>query len=253
MPASSSTPTTTSAGWSMPSADLGDARRHAHLLHHRRQRRLRRGDHERRVQRDGQLQRDGRPRDAGVHARARSTTSEVRSPTTTTRSGGRTRWTRRCQWTKQVASHWGGTRNGTIVHWPAGIDGGGEVRSQFPHVIDVAPTILEAAGLPGPAHGERGDSSRRWRATSMLYSFNERGEPGAATICSTSRCSQPGHLPPGLEAVTRHRIPWEMHGADACVRRRRLGALRRQQRLEPGQESCSRPARRSWPNSSGSC
>ena len=52
------------------------------------------------------------------------------------------------QWTKQVASHWGGTRNGTIVHWPNGIKAKGEVRSQFHHVIDVAPTVLEAAGLP---------------------------------------------------------------------------------------------------------
>ena len=54
------------------------------------------------------------------------------------------------QWTKQVASHWGGTRNGTIVHWPNGIKAKGEIRSQFHHVIDVAPTILEAAGLPEP-------------------------------------------------------------------------------------------------------
>ena len=54
------------------------------------------------------------------------------------------------QWTKQVASHFGGTRNGTIVHWPKGIKAKGEIRSQFHHVIDVAPTILEAAGLPQP-------------------------------------------------------------------------------------------------------
>ena len=52
------------------------------------------------------------------------------------------------QWTKQVASHWGGTRNGTIIHWPKGILAKGEMRWQFHHVIDVAPTILEAAGLP---------------------------------------------------------------------------------------------------------
>src|SRR5436305_213649 len=52
------------------------------------------------------------------------------------------------QWTKQVASHWGGTRNGTIVHWPNGIDAEGEMRWQFHHVIDVAPTILAAAPLP---------------------------------------------------------------------------------------------------------
>jgi arylsulfatase A-like enzyme len=54
------------------------------------------------------------------------------------------------QWTKQIASHWGGTRNGTIVHWPKGIQAKGEVRAQFHHVIDVAPTVLDAAGLPQP-------------------------------------------------------------------------------------------------------
>src|SRR5437588_5633632 len=54
------------------------------------------------------------------------------------------------QWTKQVASHFGGTPHGTIVHWPKGIKARGEVRSQFFHVIDVAPTVLEVAGLPEP-------------------------------------------------------------------------------------------------------
>ncbi|MBO0096235.1 sulfatase-like hydrolase/transferase, partial [Listeria monocytogenes] len=54
------------------------------------------------------------------------------------------------QWTKQVASHCGGTRNGTIVHWPNGFSARGEVRTQFSHVIDVAPTVLESAGLPHP-------------------------------------------------------------------------------------------------------
>ena len=59
------------------------------------------------------------------------------------------------QWTKQVASHWGGTRNGTIVHWPNGIKAKGEVRSQFCHVIDVAPTVLEVAGLPEPSNRQQ--------------------------------------------------------------------------------------------------
>src|SRR5271168_2408519 len=54
------------------------------------------------------------------------------------------------QWTKQVASHWGGTRNGLVVRWPRGIKGKGESRAQFHHVIDVAPTLLEVAGLPEP-------------------------------------------------------------------------------------------------------
>jgi arylsulfatase A-like enzyme len=53
-------------------------------------------------------------------------------------------------WTKQVASNYGGTNNGLIVHWPGGIKAKNEVRSQFHHVIDLAPTILEASGLPEP-------------------------------------------------------------------------------------------------------
>ena len=81
---------------------------------------------------------------------SRWTSSAHRTPTTTTRSAGPGRWTPRFQWTKQVASHWGGTRNRTIVHWPSGIEQPGGLRSQFTHVIDVAPTILEAAGLPEP-------------------------------------------------------------------------------------------------------
>ena len=55
------------------------------------------------------------------------------------------------QWTKQVASHFGGTRNGTIVHWPNGFEAKGEIRNQFHHVIDVAATMLQVAGLPEPA------------------------------------------------------------------------------------------------------
>ena len=54
------------------------------------------------------------------------------------------------KWTKQVASHFGGTRNPMVVHWPNGIKAKGEIRSQFHHVIDVVPTILEAAKIPEP-------------------------------------------------------------------------------------------------------
>ena len=68
------------------------------------------------------------------------------------------------QWTKQVASHWGGTRNGTIVHWPAGIEATGEMRHQFHHVIDIAPTVLEAAGLPAADDRQRRRSRSRSRA-----------------------------------------------------------------------------------------
>jgi hypothetical protein len=76
------------------------------------------------------------------------------------------------QWTKQIASHWGGTRNGTIVHWPKGIEARGEVRSQFHHVIDVAPTVLQAAGLPQPTF-VNGVQQHPIEGVSMVYSFND--------------------------------------------------------------------------------
>ncbi len=83
------------------------------------------------------------------------------------------------QWTKQVASHWGGTRNGTIVHWPAGIEGAGGLRTQFAHCIDVAPTILEAAGLPEPTM-VNGVQQSPMEGTSMLYTFTGSGCRGAS-------------------------------------------------------------------------
>ncbi len=80
------------------------------------------------------------------------------------------------QWTKQVASHWGGTRNGTIVHWPNGFADKGATRDQFHHVIDVAPTILEAAGLPDPTM-VNGVQQSPMEGTSMVYSFNDAAAP----------------------------------------------------------------------------
>jgi arylsulfatase len=91
------------------------------------------------------------------------------------------------QWTKQVASHWGGTRNGTIVHWPRGFTARGEIRSQFHHVIDVAPTVLEAAGIPQPTVVD-GVSQRPIEGVSMAYSFGDGSEADRRRP-STSRCS----------------------------------------------------------------
>ncbi len=76
------------------------------------------------------------------------------------------------QWTKQIASHWGGTRNGTVVHWPAGIGAKGEVRSQFHHVIDVAATVLDAAKLPEP-ETVNGVRQEPLHGVSMAYSFDD--------------------------------------------------------------------------------
>jgi arylsulfatase len=113
------------------------------------------------------------------------------------------------QWTKQVASHWGGTRNGTIVHWPAVIKAKGEIRSQFHHVIDVAPTILEAAGLPEPQI-VNGIRQKPIEGVSMLYSFNDaKAAERHETQYFEMFCNR-GIYHKGWTAVTRHSIPWVM-------------------------------------------
>jgi arylsulfatase A-like enzyme len=111
------------------------------------------------------------------------------------------------QWTKQVASHWGGTRNGTIVHWPNGIETKGEVRSQFHHVIDVAPTVLDAAGLPEPK-AVHGVAQKPMEGVSMRYSFDDAGaEERRETQYFEMFCNR-GIYDKGWTAVTRHSTPW---------------------------------------------
>ena len=113
------------------------------------------------------------------------------------------------QWTKQVASHWGGTRNGTIVHWPRGIEAKGEVRSQFHHVIDVAPTVLEAAGLPEPK-SVHGVEQRPIEGVSMRYSFDDAGADERRETQYFEMFCNRGIYDQGWTAVTRHSTPWVM-------------------------------------------
>ena len=115
------------------------------------------------------------------------------------------------QWTKQVASHWGGTRNGTIVHWPNGIDERGGLRTQFTHCIDVAPTILEAAGLPEPTM-VNGVQQSPMEGTSMLYSFREPDAPERHDLQYFEMFGNRGIYYKGWSAVTKHRTPWVMVG-----------------------------------------
>ena len=115
------------------------------------------------------------------------------------------------QWTKQVASHWGGTRNGTIVHWPKGITAKAEVRSQFHHVIDVAPTILEAAGIPEPVF-VNGIQQHPIEGTSMLYSFNDGQAPDRHETQYFEMFGNRGIYHKGWTAVTKHKTPWLLMG-----------------------------------------
>jgi arylsulfatase len=113
------------------------------------------------------------------------------------------------QWTKQVASHWGGTRNGTIVHWPNGFDARGEIRSQFHHVIDVAPTVLDAAGLPEPAVVD-GVEQRPIEGVSMRYAFPDAGAVERRGTQYFEMFCNRGIYHEGWAAVTRHSTPWVM-------------------------------------------
>ena len=111
------------------------------------------------------------------------------------------------QWTKQVASHWGGTRNGTIVHWPDGIRAKGKLRHQFSHVIDVAPTILEAAGIPEPEM-VHGITQSPMEGTSMLYSFDDAQAQERHDVQYFEMFGNRGIYYRGWSAVTKHRTPW---------------------------------------------
>src|SRR6478609_7483912 len=106
-----------------------------------------------------------------------------------------------------VASHWGGTRNGTIVHWPRGIAARGEVRSHFHHVIDVAPTVLAAAGLPQPTT-VNGVAQQPIEGVSMAYSFDGATEADRHETQYFEMFCNRGIYHQGWTAVTNHSVPW---------------------------------------------
>jgi arylsulfatase A-like enzyme len=112
------------------------------------------------------------------------------------------------QWTKQVASHWGGTRNGTVVHWPSGFSARGEVRAQFSHVIDIAATVLDVAGLPAPTF-VHGVQQMPLHGRSMAPSFDDPAAPEHRETQYFEMFVNRGIYHKGWTAVTRHSIPWE--------------------------------------------
>jgi arylsulfatase len=113
------------------------------------------------------------------------------------------------QWTKQVASHFGGTRNGMVMHWPKRIEAKGEMRSQFHHVIDVAPTVLEATGLPEPTM-VNGVKQRPMDGVSMLYTIDDAKAKDRRTTQYFEMFGNRGIYHEGWVACTRHSIPWLM-------------------------------------------
>ncbi|MEO5711618.1 MAG: arylsulfatase [Nocardioidaceae bacterium] len=116
------------------------------------------------------------------------------------------------QWTKQVASHFGGTRDGLVVHWPAGIEAHGEVRHQFHHVIDLLPTVLDVAGVPAPV-SVNGVEQQPVEGTSMRYSFDDASAADRRMTQYFEMVGNRGIYHEGWTAVTRHGTPWLMVGA----------------------------------------
>lgn len=111
------------------------------------------------------------------------------------------------QWTKQVASHYGGTRNGLVVHWPAGIRARGEVRHQWHHVNDVLPTLLEVAGVPVPETID-GVEQAPLDGVSFAYSFDAPDAAERHTTQYFEMFGNRGIYHQGWTAVAAHKAPW---------------------------------------------
>lgn len=115
------------------------------------------------------------------------------------------------QWTKQVASHFGGTRNPLIVHWPKGIKAKGEQRLQFHHVIDVVPTILEACRIPQPKE-VNGIPQKPIEGVSMLYSFDNNDAKGMRKTQYFEMMTNRAIYHEGWMASSAGPPPWETGG-----------------------------------------
>ena len=111
-------------------------------------------------------------------------------------------------WTKQVASNFGGSRNGMIVSWPKGIKASNETRSQWHHVIDVAPTVLAAAKLPEPK-SVNGTVQTPIEGVSMLYSFDDTAAASTHKTQYFEIFANRGVYHDGWFAGTVHKAPWE--------------------------------------------
>ena len=113
------------------------------------------------------------------------------------------------QWTKQIASHFGGVRNPLVISWPEKIKAKGELRTQFCHVTDLAPTILEAAGLPFPKM-VNGTEQTPFNGVSLVYSFSDAKAPSRHTTQYFEMFGNRAIYSDGWVACTRHSIPWLM-------------------------------------------
>ena len=121
------------------------------------------------------------------------------------------------QWAKQVASHFGGTRNGLVVSWPARIKDKGAIRSQFHHVIDIMPTLLEAAGVPAPTR-INGVDQKPIEGVSMAYTFDDAKAPSKRTTQYFEMLGNRALYHDGwVAATTPPTPPWSSSGGNVAV------------------------------------
>jgi len=121
------------------------------------------------------------------------------------------------QWAKQVASHWGGTRNGLVISWPARIKDKGGIRTQFHHVIDIMPTILEAAGVPTPT-SINGVPQKPIEGVSMMYTFDAANAPSTHKTQYFEMLGNRAIYDDGwVAATTPPTPPWSSAGGTTAV------------------------------------
>jgi arylsulfatase A-like enzyme len=118
------------------------------------------------------------------------------------------------QWTKQVASHFGGTRNGMCLSWPNRIKANHEIRSQFTHVIDIVPTILEAVGVQAPLI-LNGTTQKPLEGVSMAYTFDDAKAPTRHNTQYFEIAANRGLYKDGwMASTTPSRLPWQVTGVE---------------------------------------
>ena len=112
------------------------------------------------------------------------------------------------QWTKQIASHFGGTRNGMVVSWPQRIKAEGQLRSQFSHLIDIAPTLYDAIGITAPSE-VNGVAQKPLEGVSLVSTFDSAGAPSKHTTQYFEMFSNRALYKDGWVAATHpKRVPW---------------------------------------------